>query len=96
MWSPQQWASPPGGVEASLRFDLAVAHRLTAHHGMDELIWNHISARHADSYLVTPGDKHFAMIAPGDLVRGDDGENVTAGVIHGDLMSVSCGFSKQN
>ena len=79
-----------------LRRDLAIAHRLIAHAGMDELVWNHISARvgGGDGYLVTPGNKHFSMITPEDLVHvgTDDGEghddaqgleNITADVIHG-------------
>ena len=79
-------------VEQNLRRDLAIAHRLIAHHGMDELHWNHISARDQSwgkgKYLVTPGDKHFACIEPADLVlmgstTGKQLENVTADVIHG-------------
>ena len=74
-------------VEQNLRRDLAIAHRLIAHHGMDELHWNHISARDQSwgkgKYLVTPGDKHFACIEPADLVlmgstTGKQLENVTA------------------
>ena len=79
----------------SLRRDLAIAHRLVASYGMDELHWNHISARVApgeDAYFVTPGNKHFACMTPDDLVRLDDNggaqgdgglQNVTADVIHG-------------
>ena len=55
--------------ETQLRRDLAIAHRLIAHAGQDELIWNHISARtNGKSYLVTPGNRHFSCIEPSDLV----------------------------
>lgn len=43
--------------ERALRYDLAVAHRLTAKYGMDMLVWNHISARYRTGCLITPG-KH--------------------------------------
>ena len=55
--------------ETQLRRDLAIAHRLIAHAGQDELIWNHISARtNGKSYLVTNGTRHFSLIEPSDLV----------------------------
>jgi ribulose-5-phosphate 4-epimerase/fuculose-1-phosphate aldolase len=84
-------AAPLDPIEQALRRDLAIAHRLIAHNQQDELIWNHISARHHSwaqgKYLVTPGDTHFALIEPKDLVLmgGDDNDlqNVTADVIHG-------------
>lgn len=90
-------AAPRPAAEQVLRRDLAIAHRLIAHAGMDELIWNHISARiEGGGYLVTPGNKHFACMTPNDLVLvgGDDEgagtganggglENITADVIHG-------------
>ena len=76
--------------ETQLRRDLAIAHRLIAHAGQDELIWNHISARtNGKSYLVTNGTRHFSLIEPSDLVlmgsEDEDSalENVTADVIHG-------------
>ena len=87
-------ATPKHGIDAiehSLRRDLAIAHRLVAHNNQDELHWNHISARDpswpAGKYLVTPGNKHFALIEPSDLVMmggaSNKLENVTADVIHG-------------
>ena len=81
--------------EASLRYDLAVAHRLVAKMGMDMLVWNHISARflcddnHSSKrsstdpplrFLITPGRKLWNRITPHDLVLESD--NVTANVIH--------------
>jgi ribulose-5-phosphate 4-epimerase/fuculose-1-phosphate aldolase len=87
-------------VEQALRRDLAIAHRLIAHNNQDELIWNHISARDPSwekgKYLVTPGDKHFALIEPCDLVLMGESDNndkntlnnVTADVIHGAIYKV--------
>ena len=79
--------------EHQIRRELAIAHRLVAHYDMDELTWNHISARVGTdgNYLVTPGNKHFALIEPDDLVlmgaEDDDNlKNVTAGVIHGAIF----------
>ncbi len=66
-----------------LRHELAAAHWLTHYFRMDDLTWNHISARvEADSplFLVTPGDKMWALIEPEDLVLSSG--NVTANVIH--------------
>jgi ribulose-5-phosphate 4-epimerase/fuculose-1-phosphate aldolase len=86
-------------VEQALRRDLAIAHRLIAHNNQDELIWNHISGRDPSwekgKYLVTPGNKHFALIEPCDLVlMGDNNnsnknnlDNVTADVIHGAIYN---------
>eukprot|EP00035_Acanthoeca_spectabilis_P007282 m.134628 g.134628 ORF g.134628 m.134628 type:complete len:252 (-) comp13878_c0_seq1:1579-2334(-) len=76
-------------LKTSVRIDLVVAHRLTAHYGFDELSWNHISGRVSKSeYLVTPGDQHYDMLTAGDLVTvttsQTSGElaNETGGVIH--------------
>lgn len=42
--------------EYQIRRELAIAHRLVAHYDMDELTWNHISARvgNEGKFLVTP------------------------------------------
>ena len=55
---------------ATIRRDLAAAHTLSAHHGFDEMIWNHISARINDNgaFLVTPGTLHYDEVRCGDLV----------------------------
>lgn len=67
--------------EEQLRFDLAVAHRLTARYNMDMLTWNHISHRMGnDQCLITPGDKLFDQVRPEDLVVSST--NVTADIIH--------------
>ena len=42
--------------EQALREDISVAHWLTRHYGMDELQWNHISAKMSDgASIITPG-----------------------------------------
>ena len=71
--------------EKALRYDLAVAHRLTAKYGMDMLVWNHISARHRTGCLITPGRKMWSKIMPEDLVFSST--NVTADVIHDAVYS---------
>lgn len=69
--------------EATLRYDLAVAHRLTAKLGMDMLVWNHISARFQSGCLITPGRKLWSQINPSDLVFSST--NITADIIHSAL-----------
>jgi len=66
--------------EKELRYDLAVAHRLTAKYNMDMLVWNHISARFKNGCLVTPGRMLWSQIRPRDLVFSSS--NVTADIIH--------------
>ncbi len=48
-------------AEAALRVDLAAAYRLVAHFGLDDLIYNHISAR-------VPGAAHHFLINPYGLL----------------------------
>jgi len=71
--------------DEEVRRDLAAAHTLSHHHGFDELVWNHISARLDESgaFLVTPGDLHFDEVRAADLVRSSpQNVNVTSDVIH--------------
>jgi len=49
------------GTEAELRVQLAACYRLVAHFGMDDLIYNHISAR-------VPGPEHHFLINPYGLL----------------------------
>ena len=71
---------------AALREEMALAHRLTAHFGMDDLTWNHISARtEGDDFLVTPGGVMYQELLPADLVTGANAENETGFVIHAAL-----------
>ena len=71
-------ASAP--AEQELRRELALAHRLTAQHGMDQLTWNHISVRlhrGSDGFLVTPGGMTYDEIRDQDLALDDAAENET-------------------
>ena len=55
-------AAPPyPESEAALRVDLAACYRLVAHFGLDDLIYNHISAR-------LPGPDHHFLINPYGLL----------------------------
>ena len=58
-------------TDEALRADLACAHWATNHFGMDDLNWNHISARsNADGgILITPGDRLWDMIEPAHIVK---------------------------
>ena len=60
--------------EWQLRIDLAAAYRLVAHHGWDDLIFTHISARVPDSdhhFLVNPYGMLFEEITASSLVKVD-------------------------
>lgn len=83
----------PANTEAQIRRDLAVAHRLMARYGFDDLCWNHISARcgagdqdenccnmSSDNYLITPGGMHFSEVSSVDLVLDSTAES--GNVIH--------------
>lgn len=80
--------------EARVREDLVAAHRLTRMFGMDDLVWNHISARRppptaprtpsggaADDYLITPFPYMYDEITADNLDSGSGNE--TGMVIHG-------------
>ena len=47
---------------------------------MDELIWNHISARFEDGMLITPGGMHFSQIHSDNIVKNS--RNITGDIIH--------------
>ena len=63
-------------VEGTIRYDLSVAHKACNYFGMDELVWNHISARHGSRWLITPGRRMWDAIEPSDIVSASD--NCTA------------------
>eukprot|EP00977_Amphora_coffeiformis_P010152 scaffold2363_cov159-Amphora_coffeaeformis.AAC.14 len=71
--------------EEQLRFDLAVAHRLTARYNYDMLTWNHISHRLGDGCLITPGNKLFQDVKPEDLLVSST--NITADIIHASVYA---------
>lgn len=69
-------------TEAELRVQLAACYRLVAHFGMDDLIYNHISARVPGSeehFLINPFGMFFREITASSLVKIDlDGNQVEA------------------
>lgn len=75
----------PCTEEESLRLALAKAHREMSSRGYDELIWNHMSARLHDRFLVTPGDRLWDRIEPQDLLL--ESKNCTAMVLHSAVYS---------
>ncbi|MDQ3075109.1 MAG: class II aldolase/adducin family protein, partial [Pseudomonadota bacterium] len=48
-------------AEWAIRVDLAAAYRLVAHHGWDDLIFTHLSAR-------IPGPEHHFLLNPYQLM----------------------------
>jgi ribulose-5-phosphate 4-epimerase/fuculose-1-phosphate aldolase len=59
-------------AEAALRIDLAACYRLVAHFGMDDLIYNHISARvpgTEDQFLINPYGLLFSEIRASSFVK---------------------------
>lgn len=59
--NPVSHAAAYPQTEAALRVQLAACYRLVAHFGMDDLIYNHISAR-------VPGPEHHFLINPYGLL----------------------------
>ena len=61
-------------AERAVREDLAAAYRLVAHHGMDDSIYTHISARvpgREDQFLINPYGTLFRDITASSLVKID-------------------------
>ena len=79
--------------ETYTRRALAAAHQLSTHFGMDDLVWNHISARlpkpaaSSSSFLITRGNSLFDEVSPSSLVLGSAADNVTGDVIHGAIYN---------
>ncbi len=68
--SPQEWAT---------RVDLACAYRLIAHHGWDDLIFTHLSARIPgpdEHFLINPIGLFFEEITASSLVKVDLAGNI--------------------
>ncbi|MDX1738527.1 MAG: class II aldolase/adducin family protein [Alphaproteobacteria bacterium] len=65
--------------ELSTRQELAACYRLIAHFGMDELIWNHISAKipGTEEFLINPMGSMYHEITASSLVKVDiDGNQI--------------------
>lgn len=78
--------SEPTDVKA-VRKSLSDAHKEFARRGLDELLWNHISAKIGEGWLITPGDRFWSHVAPETLVRSS--ANVTADVLHTAVFSAT-------
>jgi ribulose-5-phosphate 4-epimerase/fuculose-1-phosphate aldolase len=66
--------------ETALRVDLAASYRLVAHFGLDDLIYNHISARVPgthDQFLINPYGLLFSEVRASSFVRIDLDGNPT-------------------
>ena len=69
----------------ALRRELAAAHHLSHAYKLDDLVWNHISARIDDSskFYITSGTELFDEVTPESLVESTaENANITADVIH--------------
>ena len=78
-------ATPVSADEREVRVDLAGAYRLAAHHGWDDLIYTHISARvpgKEDHFLINAFGMAFEEITASSLVKVD-----LSGTIIGDSKS---------
>jgi ribulose-5-phosphate 4-epimerase/fuculose-1-phosphate aldolase len=65
---------PAAEAERQVRIDLAACYRLIAHHGWDDLIFTHISARvpgSDDQFLINPYGMLFEEITASSLVKVD-------------------------
>ena len=83
-------------TERALREDLAAAYRLIARFGMDDLIYNHISARvpgEEEHFLINPYGLLFREITASSLVKIDlDGGRVGPGDSQGEGEVNRAGF----
>ena len=63
------------------RVDVAAAHRLAVHHGLNEGVWNHISLASPDepqNILISPGHTHWSQVKASDLaLMGPDGKMIS-------------------
>ena len=64
------------------RQNLALAHRLAVHHGLNEGVWNHISLLAPDNpeqMLISPGHTHWSQVQASSLALLDDTGNLVVG-----------------
>jgi ribulose-5-phosphate 4-epimerase/fuculose-1-phosphate aldolase len=88
-------------AERQARVDLAACYRLAAHYGMDDFIYNHISARvpdEAEAYLANSFGLLFEEVCASNLVKvnfkgevvsapeGSDGYNIAVPGLHGVIL----------
>lgn len=84
--SKPQDPEEPAEVKA-VRKSLSDAHKDFARRGLDELLWNHLSAKVGDGWMITPGDRFWSHVEPETLVRSS--ANVTADVLHTAVFSAT-------
>lgn len=69
--------------EQALRVALIKAHRELNEKKLDELVWNHCSAKLGEIMLITPGDVLWDCVQPADLlIDSKKSANVTANILH--------------
>ena len=90
--SAEEWAA---------RVDLAAAHRLLSHYGVDDLTYNHLSVRvpgEPDHLLIKAADMMFGEITASSLQKYDlDGKPLTPGVtktLYGGGLVIHTGILK--
>ncbi|WP_420547873.1 class II aldolase/adducin family protein [Curvivirga sp.] len=68
--------------ECQTRVELAACYRLIAHYSMDELIWNHISAKipGTEEFLINPMGYMYHEITASNLVKVDIEGNTVGGL----------------
>lgn len=66
--------------ERALKQKLSIAHKELNRRGLDELVWNHCSAKFRDGFLITPGYMLWERMEPDDIIQCSG--NVTANVLH--------------
>jgi ribulose-5-phosphate 4-epimerase/fuculose-1-phosphate aldolase len=75
-------ASRYSAAEWAARQHLAACYRIFAHHGWDELIFNHITVKLTDqdgAFLINPYGMHFSEVTASSLVKVDiDGNKLDA------------------
>jgi ribulose-5-phosphate 4-epimerase/fuculose-1-phosphate aldolase len=69
-------------AEYEARKDVAAAHRLAVHHGLNEGVWNHISLispDDGDCFLISPGHTHWSQVRASSLALMNDAGEMLSG-----------------
>jgi ribulose-5-phosphate 4-epimerase/fuculose-1-phosphate aldolase len=77
--APQKTVSS-SAEEQALRVELSEAHKELNRLRLDELNWNHVSAKFGSGLLITPGDSLWSSVEPETLLMNS--ENCTANLLH--------------
>ena len=68
--------------DLGLQQDMVIAHRLMNRHGLDELVWNHISGRSyvdKSNFLITDGNQLFSELTERNVVLASSNKSDAAG-----------------